>query len=408
MSIVNNENNWWVLLPFLDCALVWPLVRLILEGRIWKGDEMLFEIFMHALSNVFIVITGCYVISKLIPNTKVLELSLRTKVAIALTSSIVTFSLMFFSIDLPFGILADLRFVVFLLLAYYVGASTTIMATFVTCVLRVFLAGGFSTATFVAISITVSLALILTFMAVKLRRSKIQQLPSLMLLNLVGVTLYTGWLLVYYGAKPFVLTISVIILFTSSLALFIISVIVRDMITTRRLLREEVEYAYKDFLTGLQNVRSFSNRIREIAKDHKIKSLTIFIMDIDFFKQVNDRYGHSAGDVVLKEVARIMKEATGDSEDLFRVGGEEFCLLIPDICSDKAFEIGQKIRKAIQKKGFQVNASKKIGVTISIGIASGEKHKKQLTKLYKLADGALYSAKHSGRNRVVLYDEECA
>ncbi|WP_162148149.1 GGDEF domain-containing protein [Listeria floridensis] len=369
---------------------------------------MLFEIFMHALSNVFIVITGCYVISKLIPNTKVLELSLRTKVAIALTSSIVTFSLMFFSIDLPFGILADLRFVVFLLLAYYVGASTTIMATFVTCVLRVFLAGGFSTATFVAISITVSLALILTFMAVKLRRSKIQQLPSLMLLNLVGVTLYTGWLLVYYGAKPFVLTISVIILFTSSLALFIISVIVRDMITTRRLLREEVEYAYKDFLTGLQNVRSFSNRIREIAKDHKIKSLTIFIMDIDFFKQVNDRYGHSAGDVVLKEVARIMKEATGDSEDLFRVGGEEFCLLIPDICSDKAFEIGQKIRKAIQKKGFQVNASKKIGVTISIGIASGEKHKKQLTKLYKLADGALYSAKHSGRNRVVLYDEECA
>ncbi|WP_159457911.1 MULTISPECIES: GGDEF domain-containing protein [unclassified Listeria] len=367
---------------------------------------MLIEVIMASLTNVFIVITGCYIINKIIPNEKKLSLTWKTRCYIVMAASVTNFALMFFAIKLPSGIQVDLRFIVFMLLAYYIGASPALLAALVACGIRIFIGGGLNEATLFGVFCTLTVALPLIFIAVKLRKSKLHQIQSFLLLNTIGVTIYTATLFLYYGYQPFVFFIGGNIFVVSFVALFSINFIINDMLTTRRLLREEVEYAYVDFLTGLYNVRAFSSRTKELAKNPKIQELAIFIMDIDFFKKVNDTYGHASGDRVLQSIAQTMKTKVEMPENLFRVGGEEFCYLLPNAPSEKAHEIGEEIRLAIQEHPIILSSSETIRTTISIGIASGGKSRKQLNKLYQYADKALYEAKHTGRNKVVLCNSE--
>ncbi|EUJ51454.1 diguanylate cyclase [Listeria fleischmannii FSL S10-1203] len=125
-----------------------------------------------------------------------------------------------------------------------------------------------------------------------------------------------------------------------------------------------------------------------------------------FFKKVNDTYGHASGDRVLQSIAQTMKNKVVIPENLFRVGGEEFCYLLPNVSNEKAFEVGEEIRLAIENHPIMLSSSETIQTTISIGIASGEKSRKQLHKLYQYADKALYEAKHTGRNKVVLCSQD--
>ncbi|MBC1419466.1 GGDEF domain-containing protein [Listeria fleischmannii] len=367
---------------------------------------MLIEIIMASLTNVFIVITGCYIINKIIPNEKKLSLTWKTTSYIVLAATVTNFALMFFAVKLPNGIQADLRFIVFMLLAYYIGAQQASLTALVACGIRIFIGGGLNEATAFGVFCTLAVALPLIFIAVKLRKSKLNQIQSFLLLNTTGVTVYTATLFLYYGYKPFVFLIGGSIFIVSFVALFSINFIINDMLTTRRLLREEVEYAYVDFLTGLYNVRAFSNRTKEFARSPKVQKLAIFILDIDFFKKVNDTYGHASGDRVLQSIAQTMKNKVVIPENLFRVGGEEFCYLLPNVSNEKAFEVGEEIRLAIESHPIMLSSSETIQATISIGIASGEKSRKQLHKLYQYADKALYEAKHTGRNKVVLCSQD--
>ncbi len=367
---------------------------------------MLIEIVMASLTNVFIVITGCYIINKVIPNEKKLSLTWKTRGYIVLVASITNFALMFFAVKLPSGIQVDLRFIVFMLLAYYVGASPALLTALVACGIRIFIGGGLNEASLFGVFCTIVVALPLIFIAVKLRKSKWHQIQSFLILNTIGVTIYTTTLFLYYGFQSFVFLIGGSIFVVSFVALFSIKFLINDMLTTRRLLREEVEYAYRDFLTGLYNVRAFSNRTKELAKNPKVETLAIFIMDIDFFKKVNDTYGHASGDRVLQSIAQTMKVKVEEPSNLFRVGGEEFCYLLPNAPSEVARQVGEEIRLAIQEHPITLSSSEIIQTTISIGIATGGKSRKQLNKLYQYADKALYDAKHTGRNKVVVYESE--
>ncbi len=124
------------------------------------------------------------------------------------------------------------------------------------------------------------------------------------------------------------------------------------------------------------------------------------MVDIDFFKKVNDTYGHIEGDIVLKELGLILSENCRHFDEVSRIGGEEFSVLLPDCAYPRAMQIAERIKDAVKIHTFTLSTGVKIHITISIGVASYPETIQDIEKLMEKADTALYAAKRSGRNRV--------
>ncbi|MDP4090407.1 MAG: diguanylate cyclase, partial [Bacillota bacterium] len=163
----------------------------------------------------------------------------------------------------------------------------------------------------------------------------------------------------------------------------------------------------RDFLTGLNNVRSFDLLYNAALQEAQEKSrvLSIVIVDIDHFKRVNDTYGHQAGDSVLKQLGELLRHGCRSFDVVSRNGGEEFSMLLMDCSCKKACEIAERIRKEVEAHKFILPDNKEINITISLGIATYPETAEDNEALYKNADKALYKAKNTGRNRVCYYDE---
>jgi diguanylate cyclase (GGDEF)-like protein len=160
----------------------------------------------------------------------------------------------------------------------------------------------------------------------------------------------------------------------------------------------------RDSLTNL-----FNRRFMEIALDRELrrairhqKPLAVLMLDIDHFKQLNDTYGHEAGDVVLREVAGIMRQAVRSEDTVCRYGGEEFVAILPELGTEDALTRAESIRHMVGELRLYHRGEALREVTISIGVAVYPHHGDTLDQLLSLADRALYDAKHLGRNRVVL------
>lgn len=135
-------------------------------------------------------------------------------------------------------------------------------------------------------------------------------------------------------------------------------------------------------------------------------SLAVFMLDIDHFKKFNDKYGHACGDMVLIEVASIIKNTVRQEDLAARYGGEEFVVLLCDVEQEEAFEIAENIRKAIEEKDF-VFENQHMKVSISVGISMYFGFKEMTAKLLvEQADAALHESKNAGRNRTTVYTEE--
>ncbi len=159
-----------------------------------------------------------------------------------------------------------------------------------------------------------------------------------------------------------------------------------------------------DGLTGLYLKRYFIEKLHsEIERVKRYKTdFYIMMLDIDFFKKVNDTYGHLTGDKVLKETAKIISGTVRPGDIVARYGGEEFVVILPAISRQKVFDIAQDIRKTVESTVFKEKNST-FHITISIGICEYEKTKK-INTLIDNVDKALYEAKNSGRNKVVIYE----
>ncbi|MEG0553045.1 MAG: GGDEF domain-containing protein, partial [Carnobacterium sp.] len=135
-------------------------------------------------------------------------------------------------------------------------------------------------------------------------------------------------------------------------------------------------------------------------------SLTIMILDIDHFKQVNDTYGHLEGDAILRKVGTILKMSQGPREIVSRNGGEEFSVLLNDYSLEEAHKRAESLRKVIENSFFMIkNGTMSLHITISIGITTYEDTTTDIDQLYDHADQALYVAKKSGRNKVCSYEQ---
>ena len=179
---------------------------------------------------------------------------------------------------------------------------------------------------------------------------------------------------------------------------------IRDITAQRRHEAELQRLATHDPLTGLLNHRVFRERLpEEIARAMRDRrSLSIAILDLDHFKDVNDRYGHPVGDQVLIEAAGRLQALTRDGEHLARIGGEEFAWILPDASGEGAYAAAERARHAISAIPFPTVGT----ITLSAGVC-------ELTELgdadlYEHADQALYSAKQQGRNRTVRYTPQGA
>lgn len=164
--------------------------------------------------------------------------------------------------------------------------------------------------------------------------------------------------------------------------------------------------ATHDGLTGLNNHREFQQILSdEITRAIRYQdSLSLIICDIDFFKKINDTYGHQFGDIVLKGVASCLESCIRQGVDtVARYGGEEFALVIVKSDDVNAVETAERIRQQISSKLFRAPSGEDVHVTMSFGIAVYRQHARQIDELIKKADKALYRAKENGRNRVEVF-----
>ncbi len=164
------------------------------------------------------------------------------------------------------------------------------------------------------------------------------------------------------------------------------------------------EFAVRDGLTGLYNKRYFMEILDTNCRDYLIGDgqLSLMLLDIDYFKKVNDTWGHLAGDEVLKKVAAIVAETARESDITARYGGEELAVIMPKTEVDGAETLAERIRTRIEKEEFQAGKGKRFFVTASFGVAEMENGMMSTTELIEAADKSLYLAKNNGRNQVVV------
>jgi diguanylate cyclase (GGDEF)-like protein len=162
--------------------------------------------------------------------------------------------------------------------------------------------------------------------------------------------------------------------------------------------REHRREAVLDPLTGLLNRAALLARfdeLEQLAGHGEHASLGMLVADVDHFKRVNDEHGHPAGDAVLRDIAYAMRKALRAFDLVYRIGGEEFVVLLPGADLERTIEVGERLRLAVAE-----SRSGDLAVTMSLGAAAARGRAVRFADLYAAADAALYAAKRSGRDRV--------
>ncbi|WP_374720985.1 GGDEF domain-containing protein [Peribacillus tepidiphilus] len=306
-----------------------------------------------------------------------------------------TFSLLF-TIEIGNGFIFDLRHLVIILTMMYGNVWSMIVTTSILILMRLLLVP-ITVKSLATLSIFFSIMIFCAFiykqkwtMARKYTISNVMALGSIYLVymifldpSLFQIALWKGIPLSLLGA---------IIVY------YLYKVVEKDAKLYRKFKKEST----KDFLTGVNNVRQFDlflNRMSEKSLEDDTP-LSLLFIDIDFFKKVNDSYGHPIGDLVLKKFAEVLSDLVSEKDFISRNGGEEFAVLLPECDHQQAIFFAERIRKQIEETPFIIHDNKSISTTVSIGVATLCETTRDIEELIIQADSALYSAKQVGRNRV--------
>lgn len=179
-------------------------------------------------------------------------------------------------------------------------------------------------------------------------------------------------------------------------------------LTKERLELQQRNIALVDPLTGLMNRRAFMGHVERntLRRGMAAEPTAVLVLDLDHFKDVNDRHGHDVGDRVLASFAEVAAASVRPSDLLYRLGGEEFCFVLPDTGLQSALRVAERVRKAFAAHAYVAVDGTPISATVSIGIATADHAGFDLEVLLAAADAALYEAKSRGRNRVVVADPD--
>lgn len=173
-----------------------------------------------------------------------------------------------------------------------------------------------------------------------------------------------------------------------------------DMLTYRERYEDLLKIVDRDHLTGAYHRRHYDTHAPEALQSglEKNNQVSFLVIDIDYFKSINDRLGHKAGDEVLKTIAQLLQENLRTEDQLYRYGGEEFVLICDRMAAGAALALAERIRKIIERFTIIYLPEK---VTVSIGVATAPHDGATIEELFETADGRLYEAKKTGRNKVI-------
>jgi len=190
--------------------------------------------------------------------------------------------------------------------------------------------------------------------------------------------------------------------------LWVLALVAENLLSREHANEGLLTFAFTDYLTGLKTRGYFEQQLDLELKrcERKKADLSLLMLDIDFFKPLNDRYGHHVGDQVLRDVAALLTKDMREVDTVARYGGEEFVIILPETNAFSAARVAQRIRGSIdQAKFFAGSADVVEHLTISIGIAVYPQDARFKRELIETSDAALYDAKSRGRNQVTIYSE---
>ncbi|HYG99712.1 MAG TPA: sensor domain-containing diguanylate cyclase [Terriglobales bacterium] len=190
--------------------------------------------------------------------------------------------------------------------------------------------------------------------------------------------------------------------------LWVLSLVAESLLTRDYANDGLIRFAFTDYLTGLKTRGYFEQQLElEIKRSERKKShFSLLMIDIDFFKRLNDHFGHHAGDQVLRDVASILMKDMREVDTVARYGGEEFVIILPETTGPGARLVAERLRRAVEQAKFFAGSPTAVErLTISIGIAVFDQDAQFRRDLIEFADAALYYAKSHGRNSVVLYSD---
>ena len=348
--------------------------------------------------NGTILISFIFISSQIFKNNFLnLSVSYKNKFFFGFTQGILGIILMLFTIHITPKVIMDFRHIAILLAALYGGGFGAIIAGITIAIFRLFYFGVSTPSILASTSM-----LIVAITCALISKLKITGLKKWAYMNFVNSSIITITFFLIIEDQTALLNTLLYFWLGSYVIGFLSYYISNYMNTSIKLLNRLEQESTIDFLTGLNNVRQFDNALNQSFLDVKDKNerLSILMADIDFFKKVNDTYGHSSGDSVLQQLGNILSTSCRSFDIVSRIGGEEFCVILPDCPEGQAIEVAQRLRTAVEDHEFILPDGIKINITISIGAATYPDNVQDLDDIVKQADTALYSAKRSGRNKV--------
>lgn len=348
--------------------------------------------------NGCILITIIFITSQIFKNRGLtIHSPLNTKVILGVMGGIASIILIYYSIPITSTMILDFREMCIILVSLFGGIIPALITGYITMLFRLFYSS------FNDISYLASIGIIITSIG-------------------CGILSYTrvsnkwkGWIMLCYSLVIRSIAYIVVLLEKSSLPMVLLSMwvanfilaaelyyFVQYLVTSHKLLKELKKESTHDYLTGLRNTRSFHKKYKSV-RDYTMLHhgiLSIMIIDIDHFKSVNDSYGHASGDMVLKEVGKLMKSMKREAYLVSRIGGEEFAVILKNYNKELTLNYADRIRKTVAMHKFTIKGGLKINMTVSIGVAIYPDTVERLEELMEVADQKLYEAKHSGRNQV--------
>ncbi|MGO4733012.1 GGDEF domain-containing protein [Paenibacillus sp. 2KB_22] len=353
--------------------------------------------------NICVMITFMYV-SGIIAKFYSIRLpfpSLRVQLIGGLLFGIYGTVLMNYSFPLNETTIVDLRHLAIVTAAVYMGGLASVVTGLVISVLRILMFGISSSAIDAGFVMT-----LIGLSGVYFAYASWSRLTKIITMNLLGITLIFIILMLNTDSMnslmkvyPLQMTIS----FVGGIFIYIIAEFINKSNEMLFLLERR---ASTDHLTNLSNRRQFEKSLQlelQRARDYQQK-LSLLVIDIDRFKKVNDTYGHSAGDAVLKQLGQLLVEHARSADIVSRNGGEEFAILLLDCGNRQAMATAESIRQAVEKYHFALPDGHTTRLTISIGVAVYPDHcdDHDDNDFFEQADRALYEAKNTGRNRVCI------
>lgn len=354
--------------------------------------------------NACILITFLTIIQHFSKDKNIFEnLSINKRIIVGGYSGILGVILMINTVPIVDGVIIDFRYVPILLSALYCGYLPSIISSIIIGIFR-FLFFGVSLSSIIGLICALILGFGFGFISSLKVSRRIKYFYGMLIVSVVSIVSLSIIL-----EDLMLILMSLIMIIGGYLIVSYFSIKYTDyIIEIIEMYQKLKKEATKDYLTGLNNLRQFNDSFNKVSNltIRRGEDLSALLIDVDHFKNINDTYGHDAGDTILKGIARIFLDTCRDYDVISRMGGEEFSILLLNCSKFKAFKIAERIRKKAENTDFYISDNKAIKITISVGISSYPELTSKIDNLLKDADVALYEAKNSGRNKVVILNKK--